>query len=115
MRHGGPAPNLRYHMFMSVRRSLALVVVPPLSAGSAGDSAAPSATGYYKRKHNPWVNWQDPGIPLPYNKLPASVNMPLAGYFPVDYSTLPALCFVIPNQLHDMHDGTIAQGDQWLQ
>src|SRR2546421_11856526 len=32
MRHGGPAPILWYHMFMSVRRSLALVVVPALSA-----------------------------------------------------------------------------------
>jgi phosphatidylinositol-3-phosphatase len=85
------------------------------SVGYDGISAGNSTTGTYQRKHNPWVNWQDPGVPLPPNKLPSSVNMPFAGYFPSDYSTLPTLSFVIPNQLHDMHDGTIAQADQWLQ
>jgi hypothetical protein len=76
-----------------------------------------TAPATYQRKHNPWVNWQDSTVPLPPNKLPASVNMPYAGYFPSSgaYSTLPALSFVIPNQLHDMHDGTVAQGDAWLQ
>ena len=71
----------------------------------------------YKRKHNPWVNWQDASVPLPANKLPPEVNMPYAGFFPAatDYDSLPALCFVIPNQGHDMHDGTIAQADAWLQ
>jgi hypothetical protein len=28
--------------------------------------------------------------------------------------TLPAFSFVTPNVLHDMHTGTIAQGDRWL-
>jgi hypothetical protein len=85
------------------------------SVGYDGASAGSSSTGYYMRKHNPWVNWQDATVPLPPNKLPASVNMPYAGYYPVDYSTLPTVSFVIPNQLHDMHDGTVSQGDTWLQ
>jgi acid phosphatase len=71
----------------------------------------------YKRKHNPWVNWQDATVPLPANKLPPTVNMPYEGFFPgpADYDALPALCFVIPNQADDMHDGTVAEGDAWLQ
>jgi len=28
---------------------------------------------------------------------------------------LPTVAFVIPNLLDDMHDGTIQQGDSWLQ
>jgi autotransporter-associated beta strand protein len=85
------------------------------SVGYDGTSYPPSSTtGYYKRKHNPWVNWQDSTTPLPANKLPLSVNQPYTS-FPTDFSALPTLSFVIPNTLHDMHDGTIAQADQWLQ
>ena len=86
------------------------------SVGYDGASAG-TAPATYQRKHNPWVNWQDSTIPLPANKLPPSVNMPYAGYFPTsaNYASLPSVCFVIPNQLDDMHDGTVAQGDAWLQ
>lgn len=62
-------------------------------------------SGKYARKHSPWVNW--PAIP-------AASNQPFAS-FPSDYSTLPDVSFVVPNLDHDMHDGTIAQGDAWLQ
>ena len=34
--------------------------------------------------------------------------------FPSDYSTLPSVAFVIPNDFHNMHTGTILQGDTWL-
>ena len=62
-------------------------------------------SGKYARKHNPWSN---------FTNLPASTNRPFAD-FPTDYSQLPAVSFVVPNLDHDMHDGTIAQGDAWLQ
>ena len=86
------------------------------SVGFDGASAGTSPATY-QRKHNPWVDWQDASIPLPANKLPPSVNQPYAGYFPAAtaYATLPTLSIVVPNQLDDMHDGTIAQGDAWLQ
>src|SRR5262249_4152924 len=86
------------------------------SVGFDGSSAG-SGSATYQRKHNPWVNWQDATAPLPTNKLPAAVNMPYAGYFPgaTAYSSLPTLSIVVPNELHDMHDGTVAQGDSWLQ
>jgi phospholipase C len=28
--------------------------------------------------------------------------------------TLPAFSFITPNLIEDMHDGTVAQGDEWL-
>jgi len=86
------------------------------SVGFDGTSAGTSPATY-QRKHNPWVNWQDASIPLPANKVPPAINLPYAGHFPVAtaYDTLPTLCIVVPNQLDDMHDGTVAQGDAWLQ
>jgi acid phosphatase len=34
--------------------------------------------------------------------------------FPTDYGSLPRVSFVVPNLNHDMHDGTVRQGDDWL-
>lgn len=60
--------------------------------------------GPYARKHNPWVD---------FTALPASVNQPMTA-FPADFTTLPTVSFVVPNLNDDMHDGSVAQGDQWL-
>ncbi|MFF3109748.1 alkaline phosphatase family protein [Kitasatospora sp. NPDC057904] len=62
------------------------------------------AAGGYARKHNPWVD---------FGALPPGVNQPFSA-FPGDYAALPALSFVVPNLTHDMHDGTVRQGDDWL-
>ncbi len=62
-------------------------------------------SGSYARKHNPWVN---------FSNVPASSNLMYTS-FPTSYSSLPTLSFVVPNLLDDMHDGTVAQGDSWLQ
>ena len=69
-------------------------------------------SGAYVRKHSPWTNWQS-NVPNA-NQLPASVNQPFTA-FPSDFTQLPTVCFVIPDLNHDMHDGTIAQADTWLQ
>lgn len=61
--------------------------------------------GSYARKHVPWVD---------FSALPASVNQPFTS-FPGNYAHLPTLAFVIPSLAHDMHNGTVGQGDQWLQ
>ncbi|GAB4126251.1 MAG: alkaline phosphatase family protein [Sideroxydans sp.] len=60
--------------------------------------------GAYMRKHNPLANWKDL----------AALNQPFSA-FPVDFARLPAVSFVVPDQRHDMHDGSIAEGDTWLQ
>jgi hypothetical protein len=42
--------------------------------------------------------------------------VPFASSFAADLTqaTMPPLAFVVPNRYNDMHDGTVAQGDQWL-
>lgn len=55
------------------------------------------------RKHNPWESFSDS----------REFEKPLTN-FPLDYAQLPAVSFVVPNLIDDMHDGTIQQGDTWL-
>jgi chitodextrinase len=65
----------------------------------------------YRRKHNPWVSFDTAP-----NAVPAASNMPFDGYWPSsNFSSLPTVSIVVPNQLNDMHDGTILQGDTWAQ
>ncbi len=49
-------------------------------------------TGHSTRKHSPWVNWQrtEP------NGIPPQANLPWTS-FPTDYSALPTVSIVIPN------------------
>jgi hypothetical protein len=77
------------------------------SMGSSGYTGCqyPPVYPTYARKHNPWVNFTD---------VPASDNLPWTS-FPTNYNTLPTISIVVPNLLNDMHDGTIQQGDTWLQ
>lgn len=69
------------------------------STGYLGCYAAP-----YARKHAPWTD---------FSNLPARVGRPMTA-FPTDYRQLSRVAFVVPNLNHDMHDGTVAQGDSWL-
>ena len=68
------------------------------------------ASGVYVSRHNPCVDWQGAQA----NAIPAADNQPFTS-FPTDFSTLPTVSFVIPNLQDDMHDGTVAMGDTWLQ
>jgi len=74
------------------------------SLPATGDESC--ASGAYVRKHNPVVNWQG-------TRLPANINKRFAD-FPRDFSKLPAVSFVIPNQINDMHDGSFENADDWL-
>lgn len=69
-----------------------------------------TVSGSYYRKHNPWANWQTAVT----NGYPITVNQPFTAY-PSNFDSLPQVSFVIPNIINDMHDGTIPQGDTWLQ
>jgi acid phosphatase len=60
--------------------------------------------GSYMRKHNPVANWPEL----------AAMNQPLTAW-PQDFAKLPNVSWVVPDQRNDMHDGSIAQGDGWLQ
>ena len=74
------------------------------SLPAAGDLSCKS--GAYQRKHNPVSNWQG-------TRLPAELNLRFAD-FPQDFTRLPTMSFVIPDQDHDMHDGSFSTADDWL-
>jgi acid phosphatase len=65
-------------------------------------------SGKYVRRHAPWTNFGD---------VPTVVSLPFSE-FPIDFSKLPTVAFVIPNLDHDMHDGLPGTkrkaGDDWL-
>lgn len=63
------------------------------------------SSGEYWRKHNPLIDFTDTPASdvVPFSELTGDLS---AGY--------PSLAFIVPNELNDMHDGTIAEGDAWL-
>jgi acid phosphatase len=71
------------------------------------------SSGDYRRKHNPWVNWQGAET----NGIPSTLNLPLTS-FPSNCDLLPTVSFVIPNIKNDMHNGEdperINKADAWL-
>ena len=69
----------------------------------------------YRRKHNPWANWQaaEGTDPIPPNQLRFDTNLRFLD-FPTDFTQLPDVAIVVPNQQNDMHDGSIRMGDDWL-
>lgn len=98
--NAGAAPNLASELLASGRtfggysEDLPAVGSPVCSAGK------------YARKHVPWVN---------FSNVPANVSVPFSAFpQPGGYANLPTLSIVIPNNDNNMHDGSIAQGDAWL-
>jgi phosphatidylinositol-3-phosphatase len=71
-------------------------------------NCAPANAGEYAVRHNPPPYFTAlagcPAFDVPYSQLSAD----LAG------NALPAFSFITPNLIDDMHDGTIADGDNWL-
>jgi phosphatidylinositol-3-phosphatase len=60
--------------------------------------------GHYVRRHNPWANFAD---------VPPESSRPFKR-FPKRFSRLPAISVVVPDLRHDMHDGSVRSGDNWL-
>ena len=75
------------------------------SEGLPAKGSEVCASGEYARKHVPWTNFSDD---------PAKYSRPFTN-FPSEYAKLPTVSWVIPDLLDDMHDGSIAQGDTWLE
>jgi phospholipase C len=68
----------------------------------------PSDSSNYAVRHNPPLYFTSlagcPTFDVPYTQLATDLA----------HNALPAFSFVTPNLNDDMHDGTTAQGDQWL-
>ncbi len=75
------------------------------SEGLPATGSQACTSGEYARKHAPWTNFTND---------PASTSQPFTD-FPTNFASLPTISFVIPDLLDDMHDGTIQEGDTWLQ
>jgi hypothetical protein len=104
----GVTDNSCPHTFTAPNLGGSLIAASLSFIGYSEDLPDPGSkvcdSGAYARKHNPWVNFTD---------VPDSSNLPFSS-FPSDFSQLPTVAFVVPNQNNDMHDGSIAQGDTWL-
>ncbi|HUH85528.1 MAG TPA: alkaline phosphatase family protein [Stellaceae bacterium] len=78
-----------------------------------GDKSA-TAPPHYARKHVPWISFAK--IP-DGSTVATSSNLRFAD-FPADYAALPTVAIVVPDLVHDMHDGapagSIPAGDAWL-
>lgn len=97
----GNAPNLGSELLAAGRTF----------TGYAEDLPAVGSTvcrsGKYERKHAPWVD---------FSNVPGTDSVPFSAFpDPANFASLPTLSFVIPNIDNDMHSGTVAQGDNWLQ
>ncbi|WP_456678729.1 alkaline phosphatase family protein [Bradyrhizobium sp. RDM12] len=79
-------------------------------------NAGLSFTGYVDEggsgsdfNHDPWVSFPEGRtVQTDFTSFPAL-------FANGNYSSLPTVSFVIPSVSNDMHNGTIAQGDTWLQ
>lgn len=96
--HSFAAPNLASQLRSAGRTFLGY------SEGLPSTDWPGCSSGSYRRKHVPWAN---------FTNLPAGTSRPFTA-FPTRFAELPTMSWVIPDQQHDMHDGTVAQGDAWL-
>ncbi len=82
------------------------------SLPAIGDTV--SMYGYYARKHVPWVSFAN----IPNGKTIASSSNLQFKQFPKDFDKLPTVSIVVPNLIHDMHNGrppkSVQDGDKWL-
>ncbi|HKP02324.1 MAG TPA: alkaline phosphatase family protein [Chthoniobacterales bacterium] len=71
-----------------------------------GLTDGPGVTGTYVRKHNPAISFENVRL----NPAQCANIQRLANFDPT-----VNVAFVVPNMINDMHDGTTAQGDAFLQ
>lgn len=97
--NAGNAPNLGSELLSAGYTFVGYAEDLP-AVGSAVCSA-----GKYARKHVPWAN---------FTNVPPANSLPFSAFPQGNYAALPTVAFVIPNNDNNMHDGSIAQGDAWL-
>lgn len=77
--------------------------------GFSEDLPSPGYTGCkaekYRRKHNPWVN---------FDNVDGSSNQPFSAFPSTNLAALPTVSIVVPNLCNDHHDCPIQTGDAWL-
>ncbi|HEY8747483.1 MAG TPA: alkaline phosphatase family protein [Tepidisphaeraceae bacterium] len=71
------------------------------SVGYTGGSV-----GDYSTTHNPW---------LPFSNFPRSNAQPFERFPDDKLSSLPTVSYIIPDQVHNMHSGSVNTADEWFQ
>lgn len=97
--NAGAAPNLASELLAAGRTFAGFSEGLP-AAGSPVCSA-----GRYARKHVPWAD---------FTNVPPTASLPFSAFPMGNYAVLPTVSFVIPDNGNNMHDGSIAQADAWL-
>ncbi|OBB97149.1 acid phosphatase [Mycobacterium sp. 852002-40037_SCH5390672] len=96
---GGAAPNLGSELLAAGYTFIGF------AEGLPGVGSPVCSAGKYARKHVPWAN---------FTNVPAANSLPFSAFPMGNYASLPTVSFVIPNNDDNMHDGSIAQADSWL-
>jgi hypothetical protein len=71
---------------------------------SAGSDVCNADGTLYARRHVPWANFS--------NLHQATVSRPYSE-FPTDFTRLPTVSWVVPNNCNNMHDCSVSTGDAW--
>lgn len=71
-------------------------------------------SGSYSAHHNPAIYYSDLAGTCAANDVPLGTTSAGALADALANASLPSFAFVVPNLISDMHNGTIAQGDDWL-
>jgi phosphatidylinositol-3-phosphatase len=97
--HTVAAPNLGADL-IAAHRTFA-----GYSEGLPATGSGVCTDGNYARRHVPWAN---------FSNVPAADSEQFSQFGAGGYASLPTVSFVIPDVCHDMHDCSVATGDQWL-
>lgn len=142
------SPNLGAALMQSGRSFASFCESLPYPSWNCGTddrtvacSSAQAPTDFYRRKHNPAVNWTDQIAPtsprglrgdLARHVLPVGVNLGFeptkdpvlkqsfrgfnrdADGRPLPFDQLPHVSIVVPNEQHDAHSNTAQVADGWL-
>jgi acid phosphatase len=80
-----------------------------LYAESAPGRCALHSTGDYVVRHNPWAYFVDGRAACQRYDVPVTALAPDAAA-----GRLPTVGMVVPNLVHDAHDGSLAEADAWI-
>lgn len=97
--NAGAAPNLASELLA------AGYTFAGFSEGLPAAGSPVCSAGRYARKHVPWTD---------FTNVPPTASLPFSAFPTGNYAALPTVSFVIPDNGNNMHDGSIAQADAWL-
>ena len=84
---------------------------PCFNGAYAGGPLAVLGLSGYARKHNPWIYFDN----IRNNPARCERIVPLTELAPaLKQGQLPDYVWITPNQKHDMHNGSVEDGDKWL-